>query len=107
VTVCALCRLVSGIFIQQSDNPGYIVSVCHFNEFHSHLPFYTDRLWQDLVANSEAPLSDYLNWMLLFMCSDSGSVNVHHLTVNMQVIIRCVQMSNSTPCKNEQSVYYD
>ena len=31
------------------------------------------------------------------MCSDSGSVNVHHLTVNMQVIIRCVQMSyNST-----------
>ena len=54
---------------------------------------------QDLVANSEAPLSDYLNWMLLFMCSDSGSVNVHHLSVNMQVIVRCVQMSNSTRVK--------
>ena len=33
------------------------------------------------------------------MCSDSGSVNVHHLTVDMQVIIRCVQMSNTTRIK--------
>jgi hypothetical protein len=36
-----------------------------------------------------------------FVCSDSGSVNVYHLTVNMQVIIRCVQMSNSTRKKEK------
>jgi hypothetical protein len=35
------------------------------------------------------------------VCSDSGSVNVYHLTVNMQVIIRCVQMSNSTRKKEK------
>jgi hypothetical protein len=35
------------------------------------------------------------------VCSDSGSVNVHHLTVDMQVIIRCVQMSNSTRVKTK------
>jgi hypothetical protein len=43
------------------------------------------------------------------VCSDTGSVNVnvHHLSVNMQVIIRCVQMSNSTRVKTNNLFMID
>jgi hypothetical protein len=70
-------------------------------------------IWQPWLYRTSSPTQKHrcqIIWIgCWFVCSDTGSVNVnvHHLSVNMQVIIRCVQMSNSTRVKTNNLFMID